>query len=228
MVEIRPAELGDQLLEVLPPGRANIGRPVSQIAAQWHQTLGQRNLGVFRLIDIVDRPQDARIGQCIAQTDMNGFQPVERFLAILALFQIEVAHLGNGAQILRQPLPFEGCIASTLPHAGRNGLGIDARATQRLLKPYLHPLVDASFGFAHIGAHGPSSASSARPTIPERVKMRDRCQNIGELALDFRPLGRGRPVDRRFDLADVLRKLSNQRIKRCLVFGHINGSIRLD
>ena len=63
---------------------------------------------------------------------MNGFQPIERFLAILALLQIEVARLGDGAQILRQPLPFEGCIAGTLPHAGGDGLRIDARALQRL------------------------------------------------------------------------------------------------
>ena len=58
--------------------------------------------------------------------------------------------------------------------------------------------------------------------------MRDRGQHIGELALDLRPLGRGRPVDRRLDLTDVLRKLGDQRVEGCFVLGHVDGSVRLD
>jgi hypothetical protein len=72
---------------------------------------------------------------------MNGFQPVERFFAVLALFQIEVARLGDGAQILRQPLPFERGIAGTLAHAGGHGFGIDTRALQRLAQARLHRIV---------------------------------------------------------------------------------------
>ena len=58
--------------------------------------------------------------------------------------------------------------------------------------------------------------------------MRDRGQNVGQLALDHRPLGRRRPVDRRLDLANVLRKLGDQRVERCFVLGHVDGSVRLN
>ena len=58
--------------------------------------------------------------------------------------------------------------------------------------------------------------------------MRDRGQNVGQLALDHRPLGRRRPIDRHFDLANILRKLGDQRVERCFVLGHVDGSVRLN
>ena len=64
--------------------------------------------------------------------------------------------------------------------------------------------------------------------VPERIEMCDGYQHIGELALDLRPLGCGCPVDRRFDLTDVLRKLGDQRVEGCFVLGHVDGSVRLD
>ena len=85
---------------------------------------------------------------------------------------------------------------------------------------------------AHIGARvdavpGRRIEQRGR-AIPERIEVRDGGQNIGELALDLRPLGGRRPRDRSLDLTDVLGKFGDQGVEGCFVLGHGGGSIRLN
>ena len=147
---------------------------------------------------------------------MDGFQPVQRFLAVLALLEVEIARLGDGAQVLRQPLPFERGIAGTFAHAGGDGFGIDARTLQHLAEARLDRIVVEArqLVLSHVrpridAVSGRRVQQSGR-AVPERIEMCDGYEHLGELALDLWPLGRGRPVDRRFDLTDVLRKLGDQ------------------
>ena len=108
------------------------------------------------------------------------------------------------------------------------------RALQRLAEARLHHIVvEASdVVLAHVCTRiDPVPGwciEEGGGAVPERIQMRNGGQHIGKLALDLRPLRCRRPVDRRLDLTDVLRKLADQRVERCFVLGHVDGSVRLD
>ena len=133
MIEIRPAELRHQRPERLPlRWGKNVGPVLHEITPWCRQPLTEHFLSVIHLVDVGWRTQDAYIGQNIAQPNMRGFQPVERFFPVRRFLQIEVACFGNPLQILCQPLALQCGIACPLPQARGHSLGIDARALQRL------------------------------------------------------------------------------------------------
>ena len=133
MIEIRPAELRHQRPERLPlRWSKNVGPVLREIAPRCRQPLAEHSLSVIRLVYLGWRAQDAHASQNIAQPNMHGFQPVERFFPVRRFFQIEVACFGNPLQILCQPLALQCGIACPLPQARGHRLGIDARALQRL------------------------------------------------------------------------------------------------
>ena len=79
MIEIRPAELRHQRSERLPlRWGKDVGPILREITPRCRQPLIKRCLSVIHLVDLGWRTQDAYIGQNIAQTNMHGFQPVER------------------------------------------------------------------------------------------------------------------------------------------------------
>ena len=235
VVEIRAPKLAHQLLVILPlRWGEHVRLLLGQVALRQRQTLRERNLAIIRLIHIFNRAQDACIRQDIAQPDMHGFEPVQRFFPIPGLLQIENTFLGDGAQVLRQPLPFERSISGPLAHAGGYCLGFDSSALQRFGELRLHLALPETCQliFAHVGTRidaiaGRCIEQGCGP-VPKRIQMRDRSQDIGELALDLRPLRCRRLVNRRLDLPDVLRKLGDQRVERCVVAGHIEDSVRLN
>ncbi|AMY68917.1 hypothetical protein [Frigidibacter mobilis] len=224
MVEIRPAERGDELLEVLPLRRGKDVRSlVSEIVFPQRQMIGERSLGAICLIDIVHRAQDARIGQDIAQPDVNGLQSVQRVLAIPAFRLIEVVCLGDGAQILRQPMPLQRGVARAFAHAGGDSLGIDTCTLQGFGEARLCLIVVEAVQrvLAQIGTRIDAivgrRVEQGSGAIPERVEMRDRGQDIGKLALDLRPR-RGRRREAEVKAFARIGKAVEQPRRVCNVF----------
>lgn len=139
MIEIRPAELRHQRPERLPlRWGKNVGPVLHEITPWCRQPLTEHLLSVIHLVDLGWRTQDAYIGQNIAQPNMRGFQPVERFFPVRRFPQIEATFFGNRLKILCQPLAFQCGIACPLPQARGHSLGIDACALQRLGQFWCH------------------------------------------------------------------------------------------
>ena len=95
MIEIRPTELRHQRPDRLPlRWGKNVGPVLLEITPRCRQPLTKRCLSVIHLVDLGWRTQDAYIGQNIAQPNMRGFQPVERFFPVRRFLQIEATFFG--------------------------------------------------------------------------------------------------------------------------------------
>ncbi len=76
-------------------------------------------------LHLLHRPQDARLGQHISQLAVNRPESLYRLIPLRLVAQIKSRVLGDGPQILRQPLLFRRRTARTLAHPGQHRIAAD-------------------------------------------------------------------------------------------------------